>query len=180
MGFIEDNFVQPLIQNGWFNPYNTALYGIILIVGVVLVYKLLGKLKITIDKKLMLAILPFVIWAPITRAIRDLVYTRIPVEVSSNPLFGTDLFYNYGSVYTQAQSHISSTLPIPFVSEIYSLIIAWFVTPGSYLITAALAVIALLASYGIQKKTQIYKLQIGIYKITSSLIQRTSLVLRYF
>ena len=152
MGFIEKNFVQPVINNGWFNPYNTIAYGAILIVGVVLVYKLLEKLKINIDKKLLLAMLPFIVWAPVTRAIRDFVYTKIPLEVSSNPLFGTDLSYNLGSVYTQANSHISSALPIPGISGIYSSIITWFVTPGSYLITAALAIMALFIGYGIQKK----------------------------
>lgn len=155
MGFFEENFVQPVIQNGWFNPFNTLAYGAILIVGFVLVYKLLEKLKIDIDKKFLLAILPFVVWAPVTRAIRDFVFGKIPLDVKTNPLFSTDLSYNLGAVASQAQSHISQTLPIPGISSLYSNIIAWFVTPGSYLITAFLALVAMLIAYGIQKKTGI-------------------------
>jgi len=155
MGFFEENFVAPIIQNGWFNPFNTIAYGAILVIGVVLVYKLLEKLKINIDKKFLLAILPFVVWAPVTRAIRDFVFGTIPADIKSNPLFLTDLSYNLGAVYNQANIHLSSTLPIPGISSLYSSIITWFVTPGSYLITAALATIVLLISYFIQKKKNI-------------------------
>ncbi len=155
MGFFEENFVAPIIQNGWFNPYNTIAYGAILIIGVVLVYKLLEKLKINIDKKFLLAILPFVVWAPVTRAIRDFVFGTIPLDIKSNPLFLTDLSHNLGAVYNQANAHLSSTLPIPGISSLYSSIITWFVTPGSYLITAALATIVLLISYFIQKKKNV-------------------------
>ena len=154
MVFFEENFVQPIIQNGWFNPYNTLAYGAILIIGVILVYKLLERLKIPIDRRFLLALLPFVAWAPVTRALRDAVYSGIPVAIKSNPQFSTDLSYNLGAVYTQTQAHVSSTLPLPIVSDMYSLIVTWFVTPGSYLITTAIAFIVLMVSYGIQKKTK--------------------------
>ena len=155
MGFIEENFVQPVLQNGWFNPYNTLAYGAILIIGVVLVYKLLQHLKIEIDRKFLLALLPFVVWAPVTRALRDFVYGSIPATIKSAPQFATDLSYNLGAVYNQTQAHVSATLPVPGVSDIYSSIVTWFVTPGSYLITTLIAFIVLMVSYGIQKKTKV-------------------------
>ncbi len=155
MGFIEENFVQPIIQNGWFNPFNTLAYGAILIIGVILVYKLLEKLKIPIDRKFLLALLPFIAWAPVTRSLRDFVFGSIPTAIKSNPQFTTDLSYNLNAVYTQTQAHVSSTLPIPGIAEIYSSIVTWFVTPGSYLITTAIAFIVLMVSYGIQKKTKV-------------------------
>lgn len=172
MGFIEDNFIQPVIQNGWFNPFNTAAYGAILIAGVILVYKLLEKLKIQIDKKFLLAILPFVFWAPVTRAIRDFIFSGIPLEVKSNPLFLTDLSYNLNAVYANSQAYLSTKLP--FGADIYSAIITWFVTPGSYLITTLLAFIVLIVSYGIQKKKNIpywkTMLIIGLIMLLGSMI----------
>ena len=155
MGFIEENFVQPIIQNGWFNPYNTLVYGAILIIGVVLVYKLLERLQIPIDRKFLLALIPFIAWAPVTRSLRDFVFGSIPVAVKSAPQFTTDLSYNLGAVYNQTSAHLSTTLPIPVVSDIYSNIVAWFVTPGSYLITTLIAFVVLMVSYGIQRKTKV-------------------------
>ncbi len=149
--FLFESYVQPIIQNGWFNLVNSITYGIILIIGVILVYKLLIKLKIMPDWKFLLAIIPFVIWAPITRTIRDYVYRNLPSTITSTPQFQTDLGYNIGVVYSSTQAHVSQTLP-PGISNLYSGIISWFVTPGSYLITTAIALGVFLLCVWIQRK----------------------------
>ncbi len=150
MGFFQDNFIQPVINNGWFNPYNTIAYGIILLVGVVLVYKLLQRLNIEINWKFLLALMPFVFWAPATRAIRDFIYKGITSSGAPTNFF-TDIGVNLGTVSSHATNHISSHLPIPGVPEAYGTIITYFVTPGSYLITFALALAVFLLSVGIDR-----------------------------
>ncbi|HLD56660.1 MAG TPA: DUF63 family protein [archaeon] len=149
--FLFESYVQPVIQNGWFNPVNSITYGLILIIGVVLVYKLLQKLKIEPDWKFLLAIIPFVIWAPITRTIRDYVYRNLPSTITSTQQFQTDLGYNIGVVYSNTQAHVSQSLPSG-ISNLYSGIVSWFVTPGSYLITTVIALGVFLLCVGIQRK----------------------------
>ncbi len=149
--FLFESYVQPIIQNGWFNPINSITYGIILIVGVILVYKLLLKLKVEPDWKFLLAIIPFVIWAPVTRTIRDYIYRNLPSTITSTPQFQTDLGYNIGVVYSNTQAHISGHLPSG-ISNLYSGIVSWFVTPGSYLITTLIALAVFLLCVGIQRK----------------------------
>lgn len=68
---LQDYFIQPIMQNGFFNPVNTIVYSLILIAAVVVVFKFLQKATISIDKKFFLAILPFIFWGSSTRVLHD-------------------------------------------------------------------------------------------------------------
>ncbi|MEE9323102.1 MAG: DUF63 family protein [Candidatus Aenigmarchaeota archaeon] len=116
MDFLYEYFLKPILSNGWFNPVNSIAYGIILVAGVYLVFRLLKKMNIHIDRYFLYAILPFILWGASTRVLHDAAY--------------------YGAL----------TGPL---GELYSLPI--FPTPGSYMITFLLALIALLISLTIQK-----------------------------
>ncbi len=117
MDFIQQYFIDPIMQNGWFNPVNTLVYGIILVVAVYSVYKLLLKMKIKIDKWFFVAILPFIFWGSSTRVLHD------ASVAGALATAGLNLFYS---------------------SKI-------FPTPGSYIITFALALLVLLVSLLVQK-----------------------------
>jgi uncharacterized membrane protein len=67
--FISENFLIPLCR--YYTPIGTLTYGIILVMAVVGIYKLLKILKIKIDKKFLIGILPFIIYGGWTRALRD-------------------------------------------------------------------------------------------------------------
>jgi uncharacterized membrane protein len=67
--FINENFLNPLCH--YYTTIGTITYGLILILAVLGTYKLLKKLKIKIDKKFFLALLPFIIYGGWTRALRD-------------------------------------------------------------------------------------------------------------
>ncbi|MFH0929546.1 MAG: DUF63 family protein [Candidatus Aenigmatarchaeota archaeon] len=67
--FINDNFLNPLCH--YYTTVGTLTYGIILITAVWLTYKLLRRLKIKIDKRFFIALLPFIIYGGWTRALRD-------------------------------------------------------------------------------------------------------------
>ncbi|MCK4531636.1 MAG: DUF63 family protein, partial [Candidatus Aenigmarchaeota archaeon] len=62
MDFLYEYFLKPILSNGWFNPVNSITYGIILVIGVYLVFKLLKKMNIHIDRYFLYAILPFILW----------------------------------------------------------------------------------------------------------------------
>jgi uncharacterized membrane protein len=67
--FINENFITPLCK--YYTLPGTITYGIILVLAVLGTYKLLRYLKIDIDKKFLIGILPFIIYGGWTRALRD-------------------------------------------------------------------------------------------------------------
>jgi uncharacterized membrane protein len=71
MDFISEYFLNPILSNGWFNPVNSIVYGVILVAAVYLVFRLLRRMKIRIDRYFLYAILPFVLWGSSTRVLHD-------------------------------------------------------------------------------------------------------------
>lgn len=67
--WFNEKFVLPLCQ--YYTLENTIVYGILLCLAVIGTYKLLQKLKIKIDKRFFIALLPFIIYGGWTRALRD-------------------------------------------------------------------------------------------------------------
>jgi len=67
--FINENFLNPLCH--YYTTVGTITYGLILILAVLGTYKLLKKLKIKIDKRFFIALLPFIVYGGWTRALRD-------------------------------------------------------------------------------------------------------------
>ena len=67
----EDWFYQYFLKRGGYNPINTTVYSIILIISVLLIFKLLKKLRVKFDKRLALAISPFVLLGSSIRVLED-------------------------------------------------------------------------------------------------------------
>jgi len=67
--FFTDNFITPLCR--YYTPVNTVTYGIILVLAVYGTYKLLRYLKVDIDRRFLIGVLPFIIYGGWTRALRD-------------------------------------------------------------------------------------------------------------
>src|SRR3989344_5529610 len=86
LDFIQKYFISPIYTGEGYNVYNTAAYAIILIIAAYGVYKLLKKLKIEIDRKFFLGILPFVAMGGALRALQD-------SSLTANPLFITPIIY---------------------------------------------------------------------------------------
>ncbi|UCC91343.1 MAG: DUF63 family protein [Candidatus Aenigmatarchaeota archaeon] len=93
MDFLYEYFLKPILSNGWFNPVNSITYGIILVVGVYLVFKLLKRMNIHVDLRFLYAILPFILWGASTRVLHDAAYygalTGKLGEFYSLPIFPT-------------------------------------------------------------------------------------------
>jgi uncharacterized membrane protein len=69
--FFQTFFVDPIRYGTGYNIVNTVVFAIILIIAAVLVYKLLKKIGIVIDKKFLLSIIPFIALGGILRAYED-------------------------------------------------------------------------------------------------------------
>ncbi len=69
--FFQQYFVDPVIQGTGYNIYNTIAYAIMLILAVFVTYQLLKKMKIQIDNKFAMGILPYIILGGLVRALED-------------------------------------------------------------------------------------------------------------
>ncbi len=90
-------FIEPILRNGWFNPINTITYSIILVIAVYLVYRLLQKTKVSIDRYFFLAILPFIFWGASTRVLHDTAVAQAFADPFLNNFFGLPIFPTPGS-----------------------------------------------------------------------------------
>ncbi len=98
MSFLEDYFLNPILANGWFNPINTLVYSIILIIAVYYVYKLLKRMDIKIDTNFTISILPFIVWASSTRVLHDAaVSSALPPAI--NDFYSLPVFPTPGSYF---------------------------------------------------------------------------------
>jgi len=64
-------FNRYFVESSGYNPVNTAVYGVILIIFAYIVYRILKKMQLKIDKRLALAIAPFVIFGSSIRILED-------------------------------------------------------------------------------------------------------------
>jgi uncharacterized membrane protein len=67
--FINENFLGPLCH--YYTPIGTVTYGLILVLAVLGTYKLLKRMKIKIDRRFFIGLLPFILYGGWTRALRD-------------------------------------------------------------------------------------------------------------
>lgn len=71
MQFFKEYFIDPIYQGTGYNVVNTIVYGLLLGAGIIFCYKLLEKLKVKIDDRLFLALLPFITLGAFLRALED-------------------------------------------------------------------------------------------------------------
>lgn len=69
--FFQTYFVNPIVFNQGYNPINTAVYATILVIAAYIIYKILKRLKIKIDKRLGISIAPFVLLGSSARLMVD-------------------------------------------------------------------------------------------------------------
>jgi uncharacterized membrane protein len=93
---LQEYFLNPILANGWFNPVNTAVYSVLLIIAVYLVYRLLGRMHVRIDNHFFLAIIPFIFWAAVTRVLHDAAFAG-RLSPGLNEFFSSPIFPTPGS-----------------------------------------------------------------------------------
>ncbi|MFA4820034.1 MAG: DUF63 family protein [Candidatus Aenigmatarchaeota archaeon] len=72
MGFFEDYFIRPTLEHTGYNLVNTIAYAVALIIALFLVYKVLVKIEIKLDRRLWIDLLPFVFLGGVLRALQDI------------------------------------------------------------------------------------------------------------
>ena len=172
MDFLHQYFLVPLISNGWFNPVNSLFYGLVLILGIWLVFKMLNKLKIRIDGRLFVSLIPFIAFAGVTRTLRDYIYFSSAEQEAFLQSFMTHMQI----IQKNAYSYVFSATGNHTLAYIESGIIAWFPTPGSYLITFLLAMLSLFLSLIIQRYLNIeywkplFVIGLGMFLLNCALV----------
>lgn len=68
--FFQKYFIEPIYSEGY-NVVNTIVYGLLLGIGIIFCYRLLEKLRVKIDERLFLALLPFITLGAFLRALED-------------------------------------------------------------------------------------------------------------
>ncbi|MBI4162382.1 MAG: DUF63 family protein [Candidatus Aenigmarchaeota archaeon] len=71
MGFFETYFIDPITHGTGYNIYNTTVYAILLVISAVIVYKVIKKMGITIDRKFLFAVTPYMFLGGLMRALQD-------------------------------------------------------------------------------------------------------------
>lgn len=151
MELLHEYFLLPLMRNGWFNPVNSLVYGLILIAGIWLVFKLLKKVNVDIDNGLFISFIPFIAFAGVTRSLRDYIY----FGASQNPGFLSSFTEYMSSMQGAAYDYIFGITGNSFIATVDSYIIAWFPTPGSYFITSALALFSLFVALIVRRYAKV-------------------------
>ncbi|WP_297499597.1 DUF63 family protein [Thermococcus sp.] len=65
-------FVAPIKYNEGYNVVNTLVYALILGIAVILLYEMLKKMKVRVDERFFLALIPYIILGPLMRSATDL------------------------------------------------------------------------------------------------------------
>jgi len=83
LDFISKYFIEPITQHSGYNIVNTITYALIFAIGTYFGIKLFEKIKIDIDKKLILSLIPFMIVGGTSRALVDAeVYPDTPILIT--------------------------------------------------------------------------------------------------
>lgn len=126
MGFFEDYFINPIVEHTGYNTVNTLVYAIIAIVAA---YALFLWLRPKFTKKFVLYLLPFILLGSTVRVLTDTIDTGVAQQHAS-ALFGL--------IGAAVNSGIYS----------YGFLTA---TPGIYIMTAIVTILAILLSDFLKK-----------------------------
>jgi uncharacterized membrane protein len=69
--FLWEYFIRPMYTREGYNAYNTLVYGFLLGVGIIYSYKIVERLKIKIDERLIYSVAPMIVFGSTTRALVD-------------------------------------------------------------------------------------------------------------
>lgn len=85
--FFTNYFLNPVIYAQGYNPVNTTVYSITFVVAAYLVFRLLKKINIKVDRKFVLAIAPFVVIGSLFRVLYDAGFVTSRVFVTPSIYF---------------------------------------------------------------------------------------------
>ncbi len=169
MGFIEENFIEPVLECGDFNIFNSLAYALVLIIAVIGVHRLIRKLDIHIDRHFALAILPFILWASSMRVLSDKACgaaeeAAIRAGMHTDFLSASGAAYNTHLAQQKAFEFLSSSFMPDAAASAYSWVAAVFRTPLAYLLTFFFALAVFLLSVWLERLLAKRKVKIPYWK----------------
>ncbi|MDD1718867.1 MAG: DUF63 family protein [Methanoregulaceae archaeon] len=98
--FLYKYYIDPIRYGQPYNPVDTLTYAIILIIAVYLVYRWLQRTGISVDRRFVLATLPFVVLGGISRVIQDtgMIHSDLQFLLVTPLIYFVIFFYTAGSL----------------------------------------------------------------------------------
>lgn len=78
--FVYKYYIYPIIHDTGYNPYNTLTWAVILVISLFGILKLLNKLDISIDKRFIFSLVPFIYGGSSLRVIEDAEIVSPPIK----------------------------------------------------------------------------------------------------
>ena len=107
--FLSKVFIEPILYSEGYNPINTTVYAIIFVIAAFLTFKLLKKLKIKIDRRLAIAVAPYVAVGSVLRVLNDAGIVSSSILVTPGIyflIFGVTIAALFVSLYLQKKLKI--------------------------------------------------------------------------
>ncbi|MBI4399525.1 DUF63 family protein [Candidatus Micrarchaeota archaeon] len=126
---IQTYFIDPIWQRSGYNTINTVVYAVIALVAAYAIFKLLRTLRIRIDEKFVLYIMPFILFGSTLRVLTD---------ITDRGMIGGYRDYLFGLMGTIIDSHVYD----------YSY---FTVTPGIYIVVGLLTLASVIFFHKIKR-----------------------------
>ncbi len=97
--FIQTHYIEPILNGTGYNIYNTITYAILLVISVYLVYRMLKRLGIKIDRGFFIGIIPFIALGGILRALEDYFVAVGINKILASSVLGGFIFANSAGEY---------------------------------------------------------------------------------
>ncbi|MFC2143459.1 DUF63 family protein [Candidatus Aenigmatarchaeota archaeon] len=167
MSFLDTYFIEPILVGSGYNIYNTAVYAIILILAVFLVYKLIKKMNITIDRSFFIGVMPFIALGGILRSLEDLSRST---GADANVLLITPLIYI--TIFAIALSSLLLSIGIQRISKIsYHKI--WFII-GIIVIIIGLSRMSIVEANGTLLMVGIFLMWVAVFAAAKFIASKKS------
>jgi len=123
--FLYDNFIDPILSKTGYNTVNTLTYAVIAIIALYIIWEIFKKNNLSINKKFIYSVLPFVLLGSIVRVVTDSIDNRVFTSITPiHRIILDSHVYDYGYLT---------------------------VTPGIYIVTSFILFISMIILWKIKK-----------------------------
>jgi len=128
--FFRTYFVNPIFLNQGYNPVNTVAYALILVVAAYFIYKILVRMKVKIDRRLGMSVVPYIILGSSSRILVDSGITDTYLLVS--PFIYVVIFVVTFAVLLMSR-YLEREYKIPYYKIMTGVGVALVIIPISFL-----------------------------------------------
>jgi uncharacterized membrane protein len=124
--FLQRYFIDPIYQGTGYNPYNTVVYGLLLGLGILLLFRLFQRLHLSLDAGFLGSLLPFLVLGSVLRVLEDAaLLPRSALFITPGIFLLIALIYLGGLFLSLAlQRRRSIPYPLPLAALGFALLLA--------------------------------------------------------